>query len=63
MKLDCQVCGKITVLSEAESKRIRTELSRSGVAAAHIVECACGRYQFVLRLWPETPRWNLVQSK
>jgi hypothetical protein len=63
MNLNCQMCGKSTVLTEAECARIRAELSRSGVGAAHIFECACGRYQFVLRLTPETPRWNLVESK
>jgi len=60
MKLSCVMCRKITTLSEVECARIRAELSRSGVGAAHIHECECGRYQFVLRLVPEIPRWNLA---
>jgi hypothetical protein len=63
MNLDCEMCGKTTVLDEAETARIKAELMRSGVGAAYIWHCACGRFQVVLRLTPETPRWNLAVSR
>jgi hypothetical protein len=62
MNLTCEMCGKITALSESQCARIKSELARSGVGAAHIWNCSCGRFQIVLRLAPETPRWNLVEA-
>jgi len=62
LKLDCGECRKTTVIDDAECKRIRAELARSGVGAATIIECACGRFQFVLRLVPEKPKWNLAAT-
>jgi len=61
MNLLCQMCGKITVLTEDQDRRIRLDLARLGPGAAHVHECNCGRYQFVLCLTPEKPRWTLAE--
>jgi hypothetical protein len=49
MKLDCQMCGKTTVLSDAKRTRIVANLAEQGPAAAYIWNCACGRFQIVPR--------------
>jgi hypothetical protein len=50
MKLDCQMCGKTTVLTDGERERIVSKLKSQGPAATHIWNCACGRFQIALRL-------------
>lgn len=62
MNLDCQVCGKTTGLTDAECSRIVAELEAQGPAATHIWNCGCGRFQIVLRLTIEPPRWKLAES-
>lgn len=62
MTLNCQMCGKTTVLTDAEVAQIKAKLLRSGVATAHTWNCSCGKFQIALRLAPERPHWNLVES-
>jgi hypothetical protein len=45
--IDCQLYGRITSLSPNAQERILTELRLP--AQATVIECACGRFQFILR--------------
>ena len=50
LTLDCLHCGNIILLDADAQKKIRRELKLP--SHAKIVECACGRYQFILGLRP-----------
>lgn len=50
------MCGKSTVLTDAEHSRIAADLIKQGPAAAHVWNCARGRFQIVFRL--ESDRAN-----
>lgn len=46
MKLDCHECGHTTVLEAQEQADILRELTQP--SHAKIVECPCGKTQFIL---------------
>jgi hypothetical protein len=48
--LACGECGRTTALDAATQTKILGELTRP--AQAKIIECSCGRYQFVLSAAP-----------
>ena len=50
LKLDCLHCGSIIVLDADAQKKIRRELTLP--SHAKIIECRCGRYQFVVGVRP-----------
>jgi hypothetical protein len=57
MKLTCDMCGAVTVLSAAEVKTIRAELLNLGPSARKIWDCPkCARFQLVIDLRVKTER-------
>ena len=46
LKLNCRECGRLTVLTVQEQAAALRELTLP--AHRKVIECGCGRYQFVL---------------
>lgn len=46
MKLACQECGRTMVLAAGQQQQILAELVRP--AQSKIIECGCGKFQFIL---------------
>jgi hypothetical protein len=50
MELHCQICHRVTVLTDGDQHKIRTELSKLGPSGRHIWQCECGHFQIAIEL-------------